>query len=212
MSFPEFPAHGAPRRACATGAGGAPSTNAIESASGQLHKGGQEPRSLLSSDEAALELLWPTDPQQRRTRPRTRQGPGQTRQQTHRPPRLIQGHPTINRKASPSTSSPRPTRPDHPPPLTHTHRKTDRLTTDPQALEPPAHSARVKAHPVAPPEFEADTGGGPLVGAPHALDLFHPSLLQGGRATVGTLGLVLQARFAPALAACISYTSDAAAV
>ena len=109
--FPELPAHGAPRRVSPTGAGGAPSTNAIESASDQLRKGDQEPRPLLSSDEAAVELLWPADPQQRRTRPRTRQGPGQTRQQTHRPtpshPRPT--HHQLQNKPSPNSPPPTPT-------------------------------------------------------------------------------------------------------
>ena len=106
-----FPPTGAPRRASPTGAGGAPSTNAIESLNYQLRKGDQEPRSLLSSDEAAVELLWPADPQQRRTRPRARQGPGQTRQQTHRPtpshPRPT--HHQLQNKPSPNSPPPTPT-------------------------------------------------------------------------------------------------------
>ena len=106
-----FPPTGAPRRASPTGAGGAPSTNAIESLNYQLRKGDQEPRSLLSSDEAAVELLWPADPQQRRTRPRARQGPGQTRQRTHRPtpshPRPT--HHQLQNKPSPNSPPPTPT-------------------------------------------------------------------------------------------------------
>ena len=105
--FPELPAHGAPRRASPTGAGGAPSTNAIESASDQLRKGDQEPRPLLSSDEAAVELLWPADPQQRRTRPRARQGPGQ-------PPANAPPHPVSSKANSPPTGN-KPS-PNSPPP------------------------------------------------------------------------------------------------
>ena len=45
-AVPGLPAHGAPRRVSPTGAGGAPSTNAIESLNYQLRKGDQEPRSL----------------------------------------------------------------------------------------------------------------------------------------------------------------------
>ena len=110
-AVPGLPAHGAPRRASPTGAGGAPSTNAIESLNYQLRKGDQEPRSLLSSDEAAVELLWPADPQQRRTRPRTRQGPGQTRQQTHRPtpPHPRPTHHQLQNKPSPNSPPPTPT-------------------------------------------------------------------------------------------------------
>ena len=114
-AVPGLPAHGAPRRVSPTGAGGAPSTNAIESASDQLRKGDQEPQSLLSSDEAAVELLWPADPQQRRTRPRARQGPGQTRQRTHRP---TPSHPRptyhqLQNKPSPNSPPPTPTGPPY---------------------------------------------------------------------------------------------------
>ena len=123
-AVPGLPAHGAPRRASPTGAGGAPSTNAIESLNYQLRKGDQEPRSLLSSDEAAVKLLWPADPQQRRTRPRTRQGPGQTRQQTHRPTPRPHHH---QLETSPRPTHRRLPRPDHPLPLTRIHRKIDRL-------------------------------------------------------------------------------------
>ena len=174
--FPELPAHGAPRRASPTGAGGAPSTNAIESASDQLRKGDQEPRSLLSSDEAAVELLWPADPQQRRARPRARQGPGQTRQQTHRP---TPSHPRPTHHQL--ETSPRPThhrlpRPDHPLPLTRIHRKTDRLRdgrshsttgekpTRPNGSRPPPPSSRTSFSSSRRRWASTPGGAGPLAG------------------------------------------------
>ena len=97
--FPELPAHGAPRRVSPTGAGGAPSTNAIESASDQLRKGDQEPRPLLSSDEAAVELLWLAicNIEDKRARERDKDQ-GKPASKRTAPPRLIQGQLTTNWK------------------------------------------------------------------------------------------------------------------
>ena len=97
--FLDFPPTGAPRRASPTGAGGAPSTNAIESASDQLRKGDQEPRSLLSSDEAAVELLWLAicNIEDKRARERDKDQ-GKPASKRTAPPRLIQGQLTTNWK------------------------------------------------------------------------------------------------------------------
>mgnify|MGYP000849951369 CR=1 FL=1 len=62
-----------------------PSTNAIESTSDQLRRATKNRGHSPSSDEAAVGLPCPPEPQQLRTPPRVRQGPGRTRQQTHRP-------------------------------------------------------------------------------------------------------------------------------
>ena len=90
-----------------------PFTNAIESASDQLRRATKNRGHSPSSDEAAVGLPWPPEPQQLRTRPRVRQGPGQAHQQTHRPPR--QSHAPSNRGTGPHTCTtkalPAPLRP-----------------------------------------------------------------------------------------------------
>ena len=82
--FPELPARGAPHRASPTGAGGPPSPTLL---SPRATNCAGRPRTAATppSDEAAVGLPWRPEPQQLRTRPRVRQGPGQARQQTHRP-------------------------------------------------------------------------------------------------------------------------------
>ena len=63
----------------------APPPPTLLSPRGPTAQGDQEPRPLPSSDETAVGLPWPPEPQQLRTRPRVGQGPGQTHQRTHRP-------------------------------------------------------------------------------------------------------------------------------
>ncbi len=91
--FPELPARGAPHRASPTGAGGTPSPTLL---SPRATNCAGRPRTAATppSDEAAVGLPWRPEPQQLRTRPRVRQGPGQARQQMHRPPRQSHAPPT----------------------------------------------------------------------------------------------------------------------
>lgn len=96
--FPELPAHGAPRRVSPTGAGGAPSTNAIESLNYQLRKVTKN-RGHFPSDEAAVKLLWLAicNIEDKRARERDKDQ-GKPASKRTAPPRLIQGQLTTNWK------------------------------------------------------------------------------------------------------------------
>ena len=70
---------------------------------------------------------------------------------------------------------------------------------DPQALEPPAHNARTGGTPHGAARVRELIRAGPLVGAAHALDLFHPPRLQRTWAMAGARQPVPQAGPAPVL-------------
>lgn len=97
-AVPGLPAHAAPRRASPTGAGGAPSTNAIESLNYQLRKVTKN-RGHFPSDEAAVKLLWLAicNIEDKRARERDKDQ-GKPASKRTAPPRLIQGQLTTNWK------------------------------------------------------------------------------------------------------------------
>ena len=93
-----FPPTGAPRRASPTGAGGAPSTNAIESLNYQLRKGDQEPRPLLSSDEAAVKSTVASTPAT------ATNAPANATRTRANPPANAPPHPVSSKANSPPTA------------------------------------------------------------------------------------------------------------